>query len=114
MVTYDKILCRFKSKEVILKHKDKVLKRGIFTDWNCQPFFMEIYIETEKAVERVKLFYPFSCENYGDDIGIVPAELYLDYRISTFNEEIGIDYINNTSKISHHKFLNTIVSLEEV
>ena len=75
---------------------------------------MEVYIETEKSIERVKLFYPFSHEIYGDDIGIHKSELYMDYRISSFNEEIGMEYSNDTSKISHHKFLDTIVSLEEV
>ena len=82
--------------------------------WQCQPLFIEIFIETEKSLERVKLFYPFNYEIYGDDIGIVKNELYLDYRIETFSEELGVEYDNDVSKLSHHKFLNTIVTLVEL
>ena len=75
---------------------------------------MEIVIETEKGDEKIKLYYPFSQEEYGDDIGIVKKELYMDYRISTFGDVIGSDVLNDISKMTYHKFLNTIVSISEV
>lgn len=111
MEDFDKILCSFKSKTITIKHKDKVLKKGILVDWKCQPFFMEIYLKTEKREEKVKLFYPFSYEHYGDDVGIHKPELYMDYRIVTFNEGIGRVFDNDILKISHHKFLDSIVSI---
>lgn len=117
MDKFEKILCRFNQREVKVIHKDKVLKQGIFVDWKCQPLFIEIYIETEKSKEKVKLLYPFSYEEHGDDIGILKNELYLDYRVSTYNKIMGREYdhgLDEISNLSHHKFLNTVVYLEEV
>jgi hypothetical protein len=111
---YDRLLCGFKSKEVSIKHKDKILKSGIMTNWICHPFYMELFIETEKGVEKIKLYYPFTQEEYGDDIGIVKRELYMDYRISSFGDVIGIHTLNDISKMTYHKFLNTIVSISEL
>jgi len=111
---YDRILCSFKSKEVCIKHKDKVLKTGVMTNWICHPFYMEIMLDTAKGSEKIKLYYPFSQEEYGDDIGISKRELYMDYRISTFSSIIGCDIVNDITKMVHHKFLNTIVIISEL
>jgi len=112
---FDRLLGRFKSKQVSIIHKDKVLKKGSFYSWKCHPFFIEIYIQvSDTKTDRVKLFYPFDYEEYGDDITEVPLELYFDYRISTANKKLGTDFnIHSVDNISYHKFLDTILILKE-
>ena len=112
---FDKILGKFKHRKVSLVHKNKVLKTGEFIDWKCHPFFIEIYIQTaETKIDRVKLFYPFDYEEYGSDVLDTPLELYFDYRIHTVNKKLGTNFnMESIGNISYHKFLDTIVILNE-
>lgn len=115
MDVYNNILGKFKSKTVTVKHKDKVLKEGVFSDWKCHPFFIEILIETFKGLEKIKLFYPFEYEEYGNDVSGENLEFYFDYRLSSLNKALGSSYkTSEVANFSHHKFFNTIVSIKQI
>ena len=99
--------------EIILGKK--TLKKGVMVNWKCHPFFIEINIDTGVKIDKVKIFYPFSVEMYGDNLGDEPMELYLDYRLSTFNKQLGTTF--DTSEYPStpvHKFFNSILTIKEI
>ena len=111
---YNKILCNFISKEIKVEHKNKVIKTGILNDWKCHPFFLELFMTTTKGEEKLKLFYPFDSEEHNSD-SLDQSELYLDYRVSTFNSRLGLGLnFYDVDSFGYHKYLNSIVTILEI
>jgi len=115
MDEFKKRLSCFRSRRVIIRHNNKILKEGVFSDWKSQPFFLEVFIETDKRLEKLKLMYPFDHEWYGDDVLESPMELYLDYRLHTLNKNIGTEFtVDELGEFPFHKFTDTIISICQV
>jgi len=115
MASFDIIFGKFKSKKIEIVFKNKVVKCGVLHTWKCHPFFFELSIDNGKTISKVKLFYPFKFEEYGDDINEEKFELYLDYRLSSFNNIVGMDFkIDDFNNPNFHKYFNGIVTINEV
>jgi len=99
--------------EVILGKK--TLKRGELVNWKCHPFFIELNIDNGTKIDKVKIFYPFSVEMYGSNLTDEPMELYLDYRLSTFNKHLGTNFqASDYSSSPVHKFFDSILTIKEI